>query len=249
MNQTRTSIQALPPRRTVVHAEALAWLTEHPAAAGTSVITSLPDVSEMPGRDFAIWRSWFIGAARTVLRWLPDDGVAIFFQSDIKVGGRWIDKAYLVQRAAEDEGANLVWHKIVCRHPPGTVAPGRPSFSHMLCFARTAGAQPVRPGPDVLADAGYMPWRRAMGEKACRVACRFLQDETPTRLVVDPFCGEGSVLAVANAFGFEALGVDLNARRCAVALGQVLGDSPVGHRPPRARAEQRRSGEPAGPSR
>jgi hypothetical protein len=165
------------------------------------------------------WRTWFVDAARQVIRWVPADGVAIFFQSDIRHEGAWIDKSYLVMRAAEEERAKLVWHKIVCRKPPGTIAQGRSSYSHMLCVTRgPLTAAPTRPGPDVLADAGAMSWRRAMGEAACRVACRYLRDETSTRLVVDPFCGEGSILAAANAYGFEALGVELSIKRCRRAL-------------------------------
>jgi tRNA G10 N-methylase Trm11 len=61
-----------------------------------------------------------------------------------------------------------------------------------------------------------------MGEVACRVACRFLRDETATRLVVDPFCGEGSILAMANAFGLAAIGIDLSGKRCKAALQQVI---------------------------
>ena len=37
---------------------------------------------------------------------------------------------------------------------------------------------------------------------------------TPTRTVVDPFCGWGTVLAVANAVGLDAVGVDCSARMC-----------------------------------
>ena len=120
-------------------------------------------------------------------------------------------------RAAEEENAHVVWHKIVCRRPPGTIAQGRSSYSHMICVSRVPRPTPIRPGPDVLPDAGAMSWPRAMGEAACRVACRFLKEETATRLVVDPFCGEGTLLAVANAFGFEALGVELSPRRCRTA--------------------------------
>jgi hypothetical protein len=185
-------------------------------------VTSLPDVSELPKKDFDAWRRWFMETVKAIIGWLPEGGVAIFFQSDIRHQGQWVDKGYLVQRAAEDVAAHLLWRKVVCRHPPGTISPGRPSFSHMLCIARATRPAPVRPGPDVLANAGYMPWSRAMGENACRVACRFLRDETTTRVVVDPFCGEGSVLAVANAFGFESIGIDLSARRCRIALGQTL---------------------------
>jgi len=79
-----------------------------------------------------------------------------------------------------------------------------------------------RPGPDVLPDAGFSPWSRAMGVGACRVACRFLREETNTRVVVDPFCGRGTVLAVANDLGFDALGVDISAKRCRAARTLTL---------------------------
>jgi hypothetical protein len=209
-------------RRTIVQAEALAWMASTPAEPRTSVVTSLPDVSELSGLDLAGWRAWFVDAARAVIRWVPDGGVAIFFQSDIRHRGAWIDKGHLVLRAAEDEGAALVWHKIVCRAPPGAISLGRPSFSHMLCVARGALPSVRHPGPDVLPDAGEMPWSRAMGVEACRVACRFLRHDTDTRVVVDPFCGRGTVLAVANAMGFDAVGVDLCAKRCRAARALAL---------------------------
>ena len=215
-----TPLSVFPARRTVVCAEALSWLDAHPAEPGTSVITSLPDVSEIPTLGFAAWRSWFIDAARCVIRWVPAENVAIFYQSDIRHEEAWVDKSYLIQRAAEAEDAPLIWHKIVCRRPPGTISQGRPTYSHMLCVARTPHKAPVRPGPDVIADAGFMPWPRAMGFAACRIACRFLRDETPTRIVVDPFCGQGSALAAANAYGFEAQGIDLSPRRCRAARKQ-----------------------------
>lgn len=207
--------------RRVIQADALAWMSDNAAEADASVVTSLPDVSELP-LDFASWRAWFVAAAARVIRWTPPAGVAIFYQSDVRHLGAWVDKGYLVMRAAEDEGATLLWHKVVCRQPPGTIALGRPSWSHMICVARAPRGPMRRPGPDVLADAGFAPWSRAMGVEACRVACRFLRDETTTRTVVDPFCGRGTVLAVANAMGLDALGVDISAKRCRAARPLVL---------------------------
>jgi hypothetical protein len=128
-------------------------------------------------------------------------------------------------RAAEDERAALIWHKIVCRHAPGTISLGRPSFSHMICVTRGAPWPMRKPGPDVLADAGFAPWSRAMGVAACQVACRFLREETQTRVVVDPFCGKGTVLAVANQLGLDAIGVDISAKRCRAARALQLASS------------------------
>jgi hypothetical protein len=213
---------AATTRRTVIQGDSRIWLAENQAAPGDSVITSLPDVSELAGLSLEQWQSWFISTARSIIRWLPDDCVAIFFQSDVRYNLRWVDKGYLIAVAAEEEGAFLVWHKIVCRRPAGTVSVGRPSYSHMLCVSRSQRGLPIRPGPDVLPDAGYMPWSRAMGVEACRVACQFLRDETPTKRVVDPFCGHGTALAVANALGLDALGIELGGKRCRIARNLSL---------------------------
>ncbi len=203
-------------------------MNEHPADDGMSVITSLPDLSEQPGTadqwSLDGWKGWFVTSARRILRWIPESSVAIFFQSDIRRAGVWVDKSYLVMRAAEEEGASLAWHKIVCRRPPGTVALGRASYSHMLCLSRGTREAPRRPGPDVLPEAGEMNWSRAMGTAAAEVACRFLINETNTRTVVDPFCGRGTVLAVANSLGLDAIGVELSAKRCRAARRLSVGD-------------------------
>ncbi len=197
-------------------------MADNAAELGSSVVTSLPDVSECGHLDFDGWRDWFVTAARRVIAWTPPEGVSIFFQSDIRHDGALVDKSYLVLRAAEAEGASLLWHKIVCRRPPGTISFGRPSWSHMLCVARAPRPTPKRPGPDVMPDAGFMPWSRAMGVRACEVACEYLRDEVGARVVVDPFCGRGTALAVANAMGLDAVGVELSAKRCRAARALVV---------------------------
>lgn len=199
-------------QRVVHHADALAWLRAAGTLTGCSVITSLPDVVELPGLDLAAWTRWFEEAASLVMNAVPDDGVAIFFQSDVKRGGSWIDKGAIVQRAADAVGTRLLFHKIVCRKPAGTVTFGRASYSHLLAYSRGVQPRAERATADVLPDAGFMPGVKSMGVNACADACRFVQRETTTRTIVDPFCGYGTVLAVANALGLDAVGVDLSAR-------------------------------------
>jgi hypothetical protein len=207
----------LQPRvasRLVHHGDALAWLRAQGKLRGASVVTSLPDLSELPALGVEGWRHWFDEAAVLTLQSVPPEGVAIFFQSDVKRAGLWIDKGAMVARAAERAGTELLFHKIVCRKPPGTVTFGRASYSHLLGFARGLRPPLARARPDVIADAGFMPGSKAMGVNACLEACRFILSETVTRTVVDPFCGFGTVLAVANALGLDAVGVDLSARMC-----------------------------------
>lgn len=211
------------PSRTVHCADAIEWLKEQAAPlAGCSMFTSLPDATELPGIGQAAWREWFVNAARLVLQRTPDEGVAIFYQSDVKRAGLWVDKAYLVQKAAEAENAGLLFHKIVCRRPAGTVTFGRAAYGHLLCFSKGLKADLARSTADVLADAGAMTWVRAVGVEACRVACRHILEQTATRTVVDPFCGVGTALAVANAMGMDAIGIELNQKRARKARGLTL---------------------------
>jgi hypothetical protein len=164
------------------------------------------------------WRAWFEEAAGLIVESVPPDGVAIFFQSDIRHGGLWVDKGALVSRAAERAGAELLFHRIVCRLAPGTTTSGRASYAHLLGFARGLRPRP-RPAADVMPEGGPVAGRKGMGLLACLEACRFVRDQTSTRLVVDPFCGWGTSLAAANALGLDAIGVDLSARMCRRARG------------------------------
>jgi thiazole synthase ThiGH ThiG subunit len=60
---------------------------------------------------------------------------------------------------------------------------------------------------------GASVWTRGMGLEACRLACRFVKEQTRCLTVVDPFCGRGTVLAAANELGLDAVGVELAKKR------------------------------------
>lgn len=202
-----------PGTRTVYQGDGIAWLRQAPLPPGQAIVTSLPDHSELPLLGFSGWKSWFVDVAELACRQVADDSVAIFYQTDIKHEGLWVDKGYLVTRGAEAAGSAALWHKVVCRAPPGTTTFGRPSYAHLLCFSRSLRLAPGQSSPDVLPRLGEMPWARAMGSEACEAVCRFLLEHTACRTVVDPFCGLGTVLAVANQRGLDAIGVELSPRR------------------------------------
>ena len=104
----------------------------------------------------------------------------------------------------------------------GEFRPFEERARHMIAIAprRREDLKPL--GADVLPDAGEMSWSRATGLAACRIGCRFLRDEARAKVVVDPFCGRGNVLAVANALGLDAIGVDLALKRCRAARALVV---------------------------
>lgn len=193
-------------------ADALPWLRGRGVLAQTGVVTSLPDVSEV-SLPLAAWRAWFATAVQLVVDSTPDTGTAVFFQSDIKRDGIWVDKSAMVIRAAEDAGARVLFHKIVCRRPPGMLTQGRPGFTHLIAVSRALRCPDVLPIPDVIVDPGPQLWVRAMGVRAAAHAVRFVRDHAGATTVLDPFCGVGTVLAVANALGLHAIGVEKARKR------------------------------------
>ena len=201
------------PQREVHCADAIPWMQARGRIAGACAVTSLPDVSEV-GLALPAWREWFLAAVQLVVAAVPDDSAAIFFQSDIKRDGGWIDKGALVMSAAEAAGARVLFHKLICRRPPGTLTLGRPGYTHLIAVSRTLRCPDVLPIPDIITNAGRQPWVRAMGVRAAAHAVRFARDQAGAKIIFDPFCGVGTVLAVANRLGLDALGVEKAKKRC-----------------------------------
>ena len=207
------NVRSATPTRVVLNEDALAWLRGADGLAGCSIVTSLPDLSEFKSMSVAEWKLWFFEAASLVLSRCQRGGVVIFFQSDIKHEGVWIDKGYLCQKAAEASGFDMLWHKIVCRFAPGKSSFGRPAYSHLLCFSRGGEIDGAAAMADVLPQTGDVTWTRGMGVDACLAACQFILSNTTSHTVIDPFGGHGTVLAAANSLGLNGIGVELVARR------------------------------------
>eukprot|EP00698_Gefionella_okellyi_P017039 TRINITY_DN4935_c0_g2_i1.p1 TRINITY_DN4935_c0_g2~~TRINITY_DN4935_c0_g2_i1.p1 ORF type:complete len:241 (+),score=37.59 TRINITY_DN4935_c0_g2_i1:79-801(+) len=200
-------------KRVVYAQDAIPWLKEQGVISNCSFITSLPDSCEFNSITFDEWQVWFVAAAEAVLRACPDDGVVIFFQTDVRREGLLVDKSFLINKAAEACGFSSLWHAIVCRKPAGCKTFALAAYSHMLCFSRAKAFDPSRAPPDVIPDGGAKAWKRAMGVNACMEACKFIMRSTPSRTIIDPFCGVGTTLAVANHLGLDAIGVELFAKR------------------------------------
>jgi hypothetical protein len=205
-------------KRDVLHGDGIAWLQQAELGPEHAIVTSLPDLSELD-LSFEQWRRWFIDVATLVCRSVD---TAVFYQTDIKLDGAWIDKAHLVQYGADEAGSRCLWHKIVCRKAPGQTSFGRPAYGHWLAFSRSLRLQPGESTADVVPELGEMIWSRAMPMNAAVGTCTFLAKHTPCSIVVDPFCGRGTILAVANAHGMDAIGVERSKKRARKARNLVL---------------------------
>lgn len=224
-------------RREVVLADACEWLRRPGVVPpGAFVFTSLPDVSEV--KEFAptmdAWKAWFKEAVILVLKALPLHGVAVFYQTDIRLPEQGqVSKALMVLQAAlEVPGVTLWWHKIAHFGNVDQPAVTSLKFSHMLCYRRqrsesgdecsTAGDE-IRSDnggmiPDVLSRGpqprGLKNCARSMGANAVHAVLKWAIRRLPgVDTVIDPFCGAGTALAVGNELGLHALGVDISARR------------------------------------
>ncbi|MGN6108490.1 MAG: SAM-dependent methyltransferase, partial [Kofleriaceae bacterium] len=155
------------PSRVIHHGDGLAFLARGPLPADHAIATSLPDHSELPALGVEGWRRWFVDTVALACRAVADDAVAVFYQTDVKHDGRWIDKGHLVMCGADAAGSHLLWHKIVCRVSPGTTTFGRPAYAHLVCVSRARRLAPGDSTPDVLPALGEMSWSRAMGSAAC----------------------------------------------------------------------------------
>jgi len=199
--------------REVIQADALEWLGQKGRIPGSSFVTSLPDRTELPSLTLDQWKDWFQRAALAVMESCDPSGVSIFYQRDAKIEGEWIDKSHLIQKAAQEAGVALLWRKVVLRAPVGQTTFGKPAYSHLLAFSKNVRLDPAQSTPDVLAPLLRSTWTRGMGLGVCLFACEFIRKHTSSEVLVDPFCGQGSVLAVANKLGLRAVGVDLGKKR------------------------------------
>ena len=93
---------------------------------------------------------------------------------------------------------------------------GSPNFTHMMCFGKGADIRydaRFFNCPDII-PRGLMLWPKAIGVDPTVLGIRFLRDLVGVERVVDPFCGVGTILAVANALGLASEGVDLSRQKC-----------------------------------
>jgi hypothetical protein len=102
------------------------------------------------------------------------------------------------------------------------------SYVHLLCFSRDHVMNGGWLTPDLLPHRGRMLWKRGMGLRAAEAAIRYIALHVPhCHTVLDPFCGSGSSLAMANVFGLHAIGVDHSRKRCQQAVSIDIGGEDI----------------------
>ena len=203
--------------RKIVCADALQWMDGVEELPG-SVLTGMPDIQEMLELGDDGYSEWFIDCVAKTLRKLPEGQIACFHNTDTRADrDSTLSKPNLIFKGVERSGVRttFLWHKIALAAPCGVTKMGRPGFTHMLCFVK--GPPPSKRFqnfPDVV-DRGPLLWSRGMGVIAIVKSIEYIRfllgDDV---VIVDPFCGHGSVPAVANSMGLRSVGVDLSPNCC-----------------------------------
>ena len=136
----------------MVNADAMAWMRAQTGPFPGSVVTGIPDISEVSLAPDE-YRAFFLEAVELILRRTPTDGVAVFCQTDCRIMAppsadcavhkecraqvqrEWLDKSHLLQLAcARVPHCRLLFHKIALISEPGNRKFNKPAFSHVLAF-------------------------------------------------------------------------------------------------------------------
>lgn len=197
--------------------DAITWFENYDSIELNSTVSSLPDYSEFAGWSIDQWKNWFISTSELIINKTSDEGVSIFYQTDIKHNGEWIDKSFLIQKAAEKANSKLIWHKIICRVPPDLITFGRPAYTHILCFSKKFQLDHSKSTADVISHVGEKIWERGMGLEACLMITKFLKNHVRPEIVINPFCGQGSLVSVLEAFDLNVIGIEKGAKRARAA--------------------------------
>lgn len=202
-----------PVKRKVICADAIDWLSAKSRNLG-SIITSLPDLEETGFKD-TDYVDFFIKAAKLCLMKTSEGHPTIFYQTDRLYKGKRISKLHMLLKAAEETGHKVVWHKIVMRRDAGAIDIRRPGFSHLICF----GDDKVKAGKattDLIPKSKPL-YPNGMNVHAAMMALRIA--EQYGNRVCDPFCGRGTVLALAEVSKKfkKIIGVDIDPEQCKAA--------------------------------
>jgi len=138
---------------------------------------------------------------------LADDGIIFFYQTDRRYKGQIIDKKSIISNHFLNVGKyNNVFSKIILTHTPHTINFYRPTYSNLFAFSKKQTSYNKQ--PDVIMS-GKKIYKNAMGYNAITLCIDYLKKKDIKGTIIDPFCGKGSVLKIANDFGYNAIGVDI----------------------------------------
>jgi len=198
--------------KTIICADSFEWMPANRNQG--SILTSLPDASEIGMDDLAEYDKWVRRAAAEIFATASEGCPVIFIQTDRRKDGRQFSKANLLMNIAAENGWFLLWQKIELTADVGKSNLYRPTFRNMICFGRGKKMTAGQATADVVAKSPRL-YDMAFGFEAARACLEFCKKRS--NRVCDPFCGYGTTLHVAEELGMDSVGVDIDAACCEAA--------------------------------
>lgn len=208
--------------RKIIQQDALVWLRSQPNQSIANFVTGICDLDETDEpSNMAKYLDFFREVTQLILSKLHPDGYAVFIQTDRKYQRQWIDKSYIITKIAREFNPPLkmVWHKIVLHRDVNRTDLHRPTYAHMLCYTHHGTTGEAT--PDVLPVSGKL-YKNGTPIGAAETAINFIKRYSKSGItVVDPFVGQGTIPAISNYYGLNAIGIDIDATQVEIARKMI----------------------------
>lgn len=193
------------------------------------VFTGIPDAAEVGDGSVEEWRPFFRTAVRECIRRVnPDNGVAVFYQTDRRYNGALEPKSFMVIEEAVALGFRVLWHKVAVGGLGTNLF--RPNFSHIVAVG-APNATSGKAFPDVI-QQGPKVYPNAIDNASLPLLADFLKRRGTTS-VLDPFCGYGTIASICASRGMSTVSIDIDpdqVARTRKALGVgFTGDADTSH--------------------
>ena len=205
-------------KRHIICADSVEWMKKHKnKMPNVNIITGLPDMSELH-----MWHEeyipWFQVTVELVFNCCNRaNDYVIFVQTDRIYKNKWIDKSFLIHKIADKLNFRLMWHKII-KYDSRNVS-NRPQFMHYVCYSKEGS--PGTKTPDFV-KSGKKSYDNGHGCELVTNAVQFIKQYSTTNIIFDPFMGQGILAAIANKYGMDAIGIDIDPEQCEIAKKQTM---------------------------
>lgn len=192
--------------RKIIVADSLDWLSTQRDGSLPNFVTGICDLDEID-MNMEQYLDFFQNVAQLIFQKMDPSCYAIFIQTDRKYQREWYDKSTILTNIAHDNGFKLVWHKIALHRDVDRTDVHRPTYAHMLCY--TVNGSPGAATPDVLPVSKKL-YKNGTPLGAAERAIEFIDRYSSVKTIIDPFVGQGTIPAIANKYGLNAFGIDID---------------------------------------
>jgi hypothetical protein len=177
-----------------------------------NIFTGMPDNTEM-NLDYKQYEEYRNKILPRIFE-LGKDNILLFTQTDKKATyeGEWFDKISIIYKYARIYSLKLIFHNIALY----THEDGFPQYQHYLCFSNK-----LQPQKNRLLLGGDKLYKNGTPFGIILDALKFLT-KSDCKAVLDPFCGKGTNLALANLFGICGVGIDIDPLQCRDSMNLCL---------------------------